>query len=165
MKRKILGFMAFLTMFLSGSSVMAAGPQHKMTDLKVKVERKQTKRGNIDATVPDWSKYSREDVIRMYGQPEQDQKNGKIVYNSLVNHEFALAEILAHDNKITKNQGWAFGDQIADCSMGEDFGGDKGQDGHVEELSYNHDRFNVYIDTQKNQVFYATPDKDYVTFR
>ena len=40
MKRKLLGFMAFLTILLSGSSVMAAGPQHKMTDLKAKVERK-----------------------------------------------------------------------------------------------------------------------------
>lgn len=32
---------------------MAVGPQHKMTDLKDKVERKKTKPGDIDATVPD----------------------------------------------------------------------------------------------------------------
>lgn len=101
----------------------------------------------------------------MYGQPERDEKNGQIVYNSLLNHEFSLNEILAHDGKITTNEGWAFGDQIVDCSMGEDFGNDKGQGAHVEELSYDHDRFNVYLDTQKDQVFYATPDKDFVTFR
>lgn len=100
----------------------------------------------------------------MYGQPEKDEKNSDLVYNSLVNHEFSLAEILAQDGKITKNQGWAFGDQIAG-SMGEPFADSDDQNGHVEELSYNHDRFNVYIDTEKNQVFYATPDKDYVTFR
>ncbi|WP_286006568.1 hypothetical protein [Ligilactobacillus aviarius] len=45
MKRKFLGLIAFLMLFLSGSSVMAAGPQHKMTDLKDKVERKKTKPG------------------------------------------------------------------------------------------------------------------------
>lgn len=47
MKRKFLGLMAFLMLFLSGSSVMAAGPQHKMTDLKDKVERKKTKPGTL----------------------------------------------------------------------------------------------------------------------
>lgn len=165
MKRKILGLMAFLVLFLSESSVMAISPQHKMTDLKDKVERKKTKPGDIDATVPDWSKYNRADVIRMYGQPERDEKNGQIIYNSLINHEVALNEILANKDEITKNQGWAFCDQIADCSMGEDFGNDKGQEAHVEKLSYNHDRFNVYLDTQKDQVFYATPDKTFVTFR
>lgn len=147
MKRKFLGLMAFLILFLSEGSVMAVGPQHKMTDLKDKVERKKTKPGDIDATVPDWSRYNRADVIQMYGQPEQDEKNGQIIYNSLINHEVALNEILANEDEITKNQGWAFCDQIADCSMGEDFGNDKGQGAHVEKLSYDHDCFNVYLDT------------------
>lgn len=78
MKRKFLGLMAFLMLFLSEGSVMAVGPQHKMTDLKDKVERKKTKPGDIDATVPDWSKYNRADVIQMYGQPEQDEKMAKL---------------------------------------------------------------------------------------
>lgn len=39
----------------------------------------------------------------MYGQPEQDEKNGQIIYNSLINHEVALNEILANEDEITKN--------------------------------------------------------------
>ena len=45
MKRKFLGLMAFLMLSCQEVSVMAAGPQHKMTDLKDKVERKKTKPG------------------------------------------------------------------------------------------------------------------------
>lgn len=107
----------------------------------------------------------------MYGQTEKDIK-GKSVYNSLIRHERALKEVFYQKGKITDNQAWAFGDQITDCSFGADFENGKGferdednSNGHFEELSYNNDRFNVYLDTKKDQVLYATPDLDYVTFK
>ena len=47
MKRKFLGLMAFFMLFLSGSSVMAAGPQHKMTDLKIRSNARRRSRGTL----------------------------------------------------------------------------------------------------------------------
>ncbi|GGC98743.1 DUF4947 domain-containing protein [Enterococcus wangshanyuanii] len=113
--------------------------------------------GNISAFVPDYSQYTKAEVISKLGEPSQIITDTAVISERLEGGEWELIKAQFDEGKLTENQAKAFMFQTKDLSLAASFSME------LELLVYeDQNKPNVYL--SEDSVQFITPMTDYIHF-
>lgn len=113
--------------------------------------------GQISAIIPDYSHYTKEQVIELLGEPSRVVTDSSEIQSRLEDNEWQLIKAEFEKGKLTESQAKAFIFASADLGIAVGFNRD------IELLVYeDQDKPNVYL--TNGQVDFITPLTDYIEF-
>ncbi|MFI3915578.1 DUF4947 domain-containing protein [Carnobacterium maltaromaticum] len=113
--------------------------------------------GQISAVIPDYSHYTKEQVIELLGEPSSVVTDSSEIQSRLEGNEWQLIKAEFEKGKLTESQAKAFIFASADLGIAVGFNRD------IELLVYeDQDKPNVYL--TNGQVDFITPLTDYIEF-
>lgn len=113
--------------------------------------------GQISAIIPDYSHYTKEQVIELLGEPSRVVTDSSEIQSRLEDNEWQLIKAEFEKGKLTESQAKAFIFASADLGIAVGFNRD------IELLVYeDQNKPNVYL--TNGQVDFITPLTDYIEF-
>lgn len=113
--------------------------------------------GQMSAVIPDYSHYTKEQVIELLGEPSSVVTDSSEIQSRLEDNEWQLIKAEFEKGKLTESQAKAFIFASADLGIAVGFNRD------IELLVYeDQDKPNVYLTS--GQVDFITPLTDYIEF-